>query len=84
MHATVKTAGGSIAVHLGPAWYLKEKGAQLQPGDRIEVRGSQTTVDGKPVLIAAEITKGEHHVRLRDENGVPAWRGAGGARRRTP
>jgi hypothetical protein len=84
VHVTLKTADGNIAVRLGPTWYLEEKGLQLRAGDRIEVRGSRIRLDEKPVLIAAEVTKGEHRVRLRDDSGVPAWRGAGGARRQTP
>jgi hypothetical protein len=38
------------------------------------VKGSRiTTKRGKTVLIAAEVKKDDSILKLRDENGVPAW-----------
>jgi hypothetical protein len=41
----------------------------------IEVRGSRVTFEGKPALIAAEVMKGDGTLRLRDQDGYPAWAG---------
>lgn len=41
----------------------------------VEVKGSRITFDGKPVVIAAEVKKGQDVLHFRDENGVPVWSG---------
>jgi hypothetical protein len=48
---------------------------KLEKGDKIEVKGSRITFEGKPVIIAAEIKKGDSVLVLRDSTGVPAWAG---------
>jgi len=45
--------------------------------DNLEIRGSRVTSQGKPAIIAAEIRKGDQILKLRDENGIPAWSGGG-------
>ncbi len=70
-------AGGEIfTVTLGPGWYLSQKRADIQIGDRIEVRGSKMkTRDGKMYLTAASLKniRTGHTLELRDENGRPLW-----------
>ncbi len=39
------------------------------------LKGSRVTVAGKPALIAAEVTKGDALLKLRDDSGIPAWAG---------
>ena len=76
IHLVVKTdKGESLPVHLGPAWYVEEQDVTLKPGDKVQARGSRITFQGKPALIAAEVTKDGKTLHLRDENGVPAWAG---------
>jgi hypothetical protein len=41
----------------------------------VEVRGSRVTMGGKPVIIAAEVRKGDAVLTLRDDQGVPMWSG---------
>jgi hypothetical protein len=48
---------------------------KIMPGDKIEVKGSRITFQGKPTIIAAEVKKGEETLKLRDENGFPVWAG---------
>jgi hypothetical protein len=79
VHLQVKTATETISVHLGPSWYLDNQEPKVAAQDNIEVKGSRITFDGKPVIIAAEVTKGDKVLKLRDENGFPMW--AGGRRR---
>ena len=43
--------------------------------DRVEVKGSRITFQGKPAIIAAEITKDGQTLTLRDASGMPVWRG---------
>lgn len=75
VHVVVKNPKGTTDVHLGPAWYLDHQDTQLAVGDRVQVRGSKVTVDGKPAVIAAEVKKGNQMLELRDAQGLPMWRG---------
>jgi hypothetical protein len=75
MHVQVKTEKETISVHLGPAWFLENQDMKIEPKDKIEVKGSRVTYEGKPAIIAAEITKGDSVLELRDESGVPVWAG---------
>lgn len=73
IHLVVKTADGDMSVHLGPGWFLSQKGMKIAPGDEVEVTGSRVTYDGKPALIAAEVRKGSESLVLRDSKGFPLW-----------
>lgn len=75
VHLLVKTDKETLAVHLGPAWYIENQETKIQPGDQVEVRGSRINFQGKPAIIAAEVKKGDQVLQLRDEAGVPAWSG---------
>lgn len=75
IHLTVKTAKETISVHLGPGWYIENQDVKIEPKDKVEIKGSRVTFEGKAVIIAAEVTKGGEILRLRDENGFPAWAG---------
>ena len=77
VHLTVKTDKETISVHLGPAWYIENQDIKIEPKYKIQVKGSRITFDGKPAIIAAEVNKGQQILRLRDENGFPAWSGWG-------
>ena len=75
VHAVVKTDTETISVHLGPAWFIDNQESKIGPNDRVEVRGSRITFEGKPAIIAAEVTKDGQTLTLRDASGVPVWRG---------
>jgi hypothetical protein len=75
VHLKLKTEKETVSVHLGPAWYLENQDVRIEPGDRVEVKGSRITFQGKPAVIAAEVKKGEEVLRLRDGSGLPAWAG---------
>ena len=75
MHLAVKTDGQTMDVHLGPTWFLQREGIELAKADAIEVTGSVVDSEGATFLIARELKKGPKAVRLRDEQGVPAWSG---------
>lgn len=75
VHVTIKTAQETLSVHLGPEWYISGQDMKIVPGDSVEVKGSRITFDGKPAIIAAQITKGADVLVLRDDSGFPAWAG---------
>jgi hypothetical protein len=77
VHMMVRTDKEEIAVHLGPKWYLDEQTLKPAIKDRVEIRGSRVTQEGKPVIIAAEVKKGDQVLKLRDEGGRPLWGGKG-------
>ncbi|HVN80499.1 MAG TPA: DNA-binding protein [Terriglobia bacterium] len=75
VHILLKTAKETISVHLGPGWYIDNQDIKIVPKDKIEVKGSRVSFEGKPALIAAEVKKGDEVLMLRDSNGFPAWSG---------
>lgn len=75
IHLKVKSDKETATVHLGPSWYIERQDTKILKGDVVEVKGSRVTVAGKPVIIAAEVKKGDETLRLRDDSGVPAWSG---------
>ena len=75
IHMNVKTDKETISVHLGPSWYLENQDLKIEPKDKVEVKGSKITFEGKPAIIAAEVKKGDEVLRLRDDAGFPVWSG---------
>jgi len=71
----VKTEKETVMVHLGPTWYLERLDAKIVKGDRVEIKGARTTLAGKPIMLAAEVKKGDNVLVLRDAAGVPVWAG---------
>jgi len=79
VHATVKTAEGSMEIDLGPSFYVDAQPVKLAAGDSVTVTGSKITRGDRPVIIAAEVTKGGQVLKLRDPStGVPLWSRGGG------
>jgi hypothetical protein len=75
VHTVVKTDKETISVHLGPGWYIENQDVKIAPKDKIEVKGSRITFEGKPAIIAAEVKKGDDALMLRDASGFPVWSG---------
>ncbi|MFI5168398.1 MAG: DNA-binding protein, partial [Thermoanaerobaculales bacterium] len=75
VHLMLKTDKETISVHLGPVWYVEHQDTKIAAGDKIEVKGSRITYQGKLAIIAAEIHKGDEVLMLRDANGIPMWAG---------
>ena len=76
LHLTVAAGQDSWDVHLGPASWIESKGFSFAAGDVLTILGSKVEVEGKPVLIARRITKGDSKLELRDEQGRPLWAGS--------
>ena len=64
-------------VYLGPAMYLDRQDIKIGRYDTLEVKGFKKVFDGKTLLVAQEVTKSGHVLKLRDENGVPLWADGG-------
>jgi hypothetical protein len=76
----LKTAEDQVVpVHLGPSWFMEENEhlLDLNVGREVEVKGSFETIAGQPVFVAAQILndRREEGMRLRREDGMPAWVG---------
>jgi len=71
----VKTDKGVVTVHLGPEWYIGRLDIKIEKGDKLEIKGSCVELDGRPIMIAAEVKKGENTLTLRDNAGIPMWAG---------
>ena len=73
----VESGGEIYTVTLGPGWYLRRQGADIQNGDRLTVKGAKgISREGKLYLTAAKIKnlRTGHLLELRDENGLPLWK----------
>lgn len=75
VHLKLRSGKETLTVHLGPAWFIERQDVELAPKDRLEVTGSRVTIDGKPVVIAAEVARGDQVLKLRDRDGRPVWAG---------
>jgi hypothetical protein len=74
---TLKTDQGSLMVHLGPGWFLDENKFSVKVGDTVEATGSKVTLNNQPALIAREVKVQGATLKLRDDQGLPVWRGKG-------
>jgi len=45
VYLTLKTDNETISIHLGPDWYIEKQDVKIESGDKIEVKGSNTTFD---------------------------------------
>ena len=73
VHVTLKSDSGSVNVHLGPDWYVNKQSVKIGKGDRITVTGSRIVLQGKSLLVAEQVKKGEKTLILRDRQGYPRW-----------
>jgi len=69
----LQTAKETIAVQLGPNWYIDKQTPRIEANDTITVTGSRVTIDGRSAIVAADITKGNELLKLCEDNGIPVW-----------
>jgi len=72
-HLLVKTADGSLQVHVAPTRFLRDQRLSFTKGDQIEVVGSRLVYDGHEALIARSVTWGHQTVAFREPTGKPMW-----------
>lgn len=79
MQMEVETERGPVRVHLGPTWYMNEyhERFDVNKGRLVTAVCSPALVDGRHVLVAAELANadGQQRMRLRHPDGTPAWVG---------
>ncbi len=75
VYLTLRTEKEKIKVFLGPSLYVNKLPVQIHVLDKIQVTGSRITWNGRPVILAAEIKKGDQVLKLREPNGTPVWSG---------
>ena len=75
VHLILKTQDETIPVHLGPTWYVERQMVQIHAQDVVEVTGSRVPCDGKPIILAALIRRGNDTVKFRELSGTPGWAG---------
>jgi hypothetical protein len=73
--AVLKTDQGNITVYLSPDWHLAQQKISLKAGDQLEATGSKATLGEQPCVIAKDLKVDGKTVTLRDDQGVPVWRG---------
>jgi hypothetical protein len=69
----LQTEKETIAVQLGPAWYIDKQTPRVEANDTITVTGSRLTMGGSSAIVAAYFTKENELLKLRDANGIPVW-----------
>jgi len=69
----LQTGNETIPVQLGPAWFIDKQTPRIAANDMITVTGSRLTLDGRSAIVAADITKGNELLKLRDASGIPVW-----------
>lgn len=72
-HVLLKTAQGTMLVHVGVERFLRDQKLTIHPGERLQVRGAKIRYHGKPGMIAREIIRGGEVFTLRDDSGKPQW-----------
>jgi hypothetical protein len=74
-HLMLKTDAALVEVCLCPAKFLTEMDMNFQKGDKLEVTGAKAKegADGREVILAREIVKGDNTLVLRDKDGGPVW-----------
>lgn len=70
----IKTADGETSVLLGPLWYLMAQDFNPKVGDEVAGKAYKTT----GIWIGSTVTlrQSKKTLRLREDDGRPAWRGA--------
>ncbi len=64
---------GLVCVQLGPVWYLERQEMDLNVGDEVRIKGICDQSGDPKRLVAAEVTKGDNVLILRDAEGRPNW-----------
>ncbi len=75
VYLSLKMDRASFPVQLGPEWFVQKLPTKFEKGDKVEVTGAKVTVQGKPLILAAEVKKDAEAVVFRNSSGVPVWSG---------
>lgn len=71
---TVKAGDEVLDVYTAPKAFLDMMDTAFAKDDEVDITGSKLKdADGKTIILAREIIKGQNTVVLRDQTGAPAW-----------
>ena len=66
--------GDEILVHLCPVWYKKASQIGIRKGEKIDLRGYFTEINGEEVIMAAKIKRKGKSFKVRlTSDGTPFW-----------
>jgi len=75
VYLSLKTDAESIPVQLGPERFIQTLTTKFAKGDKVEVTGARVTVEGKTLILAAQVKKGVESAVFRNSSGTPVWSG---------
>jgi hypothetical protein len=61
--------GNPCTVYLGPGSFVAKRGFEFSSGDVISVTGSQVLANGREIVLAREVLKGDSTLAIRNEFG---------------
>lgn len=68
------STNGDIYAILAPDWFMENQKYPVKVGDALTITGSKIDYEGKKVILAAEVTRGDQVFKLRDKTtGKAAW-----------
>jgi hypothetical protein len=73
LHLVLRTAQGTILVHLAPARFLRSQGFHIIPGEQVTVVGNRVNYREQDAFLARELTRGNEALIVRDHQGRPLW-----------
>jgi len=73
VRAQVRARGETFWVHLAPAAWLAAQRFELGEGQQVVITGSHVKLEGERVVIASKLERDGKTIRLREDNGRPAW-----------
>jgi hypothetical protein len=65
--------GETVIVHLGPQWFIENQDQRFNENESLEVTGSRIDLNGKQVILASEVKRGDDVLCLREKSGRPLW-----------
>lgn len=71
----VAAGADSVWVHLGPAAFVDAQRVRLSAGDAVRVVGSAARDGEQSVVLATRVDRDGLTLRLREQDGTPAWLG---------
>lgn len=73
-HVVLRTADGTILVHVAPVKFMKQYGIELKKGSKLKVTGARfKDGEGGDTILARQITSDEMVLEVRTPDGKPLW-----------
>jgi sporulation protein YlmC with PRC-barrel domain len=65
--------GRMLTVHAGPYPYVEHQNIMFHPGDKVTITGAPARWNGRDIVMASQIRRGDKTLMLRDDQGKPQW-----------